>query len=504
MCLCFLILHTIVTLKLVRRKWYHGTVHRVNTKNNRVVALRVIAYSVTILLSIITTVLLLLIALGYRFNSQGEVIHSGLLLVDNKPEAAQIYINGELKDAKSPGRFVLPIGGYELSLELNGYRGWKKNYDIKSEVVERVDYPLLIPKKLEATPKLSINSPQMISQSPNNKLLVYYVAGENVIKTVDLSPTDPKQTQIVLPDAFSREAGSVGTLSPIEWSQDSKKMLISQTLPSGTIKIVSLDINKPEDSVNITDRFSQLSPRDLHYQGSKTDFVYGLNQGILRRYNITNGETAFVLDGVLSYQPFADKTIAYTRLSTTTNKVEAGVLSSDTKAVLERFDDTAVRPMVAYSEFDQHSYLVVVGGNDKTRIYRDALNKPILKKQIPYITLDVASADFLKFSPNNQYLVIRSGVKFTTFDFENVRRSSFDFKKEVLPSTLHWMNDSHLAYQGADGQNYLIEFDGQNKAGILSSNPGTGIFYSSDFRSAFRVNSQDASNSLDVISLTAK
>ena len=478
--------------------------HRVNTKNNRVVALRVIAYSVTILLSIVTTVLLLLIALGYRFNSQGEVIHSGLLLVDNKPEAAQIYINGELKDAKSPGRFVLPIGGYELSLELNGYRGWKKNYDIKSEVVERVDYPLLIPKKLEATPKLSINSPQMISQSPNNKMLVYYVAGENVLKTVDLSPTDPKQTQTVLPDAFSREAGSVGALAPIEWSQDSKKMLISQTLPSGTIKIVSLDINKPEGSVNITDRFSQLSPSDLHYQGSKTDFVYGLNQGILRRYNITNGETAFVLDGVLSYQPFADKTIAYTRLSTTTNKVEAGVLSSDTKAVLERFDDTAVRPVVAYSEFDQHSYLVVVGGNDKARIYRDALNKPILKKQIPYITLDVASADFLKFSPNNQYLVVRSGAKFATFDFENIRRSSFDFKKESLPSTLRWMNDSHLAYQGTDGQNYLIEFDGQNKAGILVSNPGTGIFYSSDFRSAFRVNSQGASNSLDVISLTVK
>lgn len=478
--------------------------HQVNVKKNRVIALRVVAYSVTILLSVATTIILLLIALGYRFNRSGDVVHSGLLLVDNKPEAAKIYINGKLEDSKSPGRFVIPIGRYELSLELDGYKGWKKNFDIKKEVVERVDYPLLIPNKLAATSKLSLSSPQMLTQSPNNKLLIYYSAGENTVKSIELDPDEPTQTAFALPTAFTRESGSVGTLSVVEWSKDSKNLLVNQALPSGANKIVSIDVNNPEDSVNITDRFTQVAPSDVHYLSSNTEVVYGVNQGVLRRYNISNGETTHVISGVLSYQPFGDKTVAFTRLSTNSNKVEVGVLKSDQKAVLERFDSSLAKPTVAYGEFDDHAYLVIAGGGDEARIYRDPLNQPILKKQIPYVKLPIDSADFLKFSHSNQYVVVRSASQYVTFDFQNIRVSSFEMKKQIQPDSLDWMNDSHLAYQDLDGQNYLIEFDGKNKSGLLKSNTGTGLFYSSDFRSVFRVNNEGAATSLDQISLTVK
>lgn len=478
--------------------------HQVNIKKNRVIALRVAAYAVTITLSIITTVILLLIALGYRFNKSGDVIHSGLVLVDNKPEAAQIYINGILEDSSSPGRFVLPIGGYELSLELDGYKGWKKNLDIKKEVVERVDYPLLIPKKLSTETKLSIGSPQMVSQSPNNKLLVHYVAGENVLHITELNPTEPKQTTTILPPAFTRESDSAGSLSVIEWSQNSKKILINQTLSNGANKIVSFDINNPEESINISDRFAQLPLLDVHYQGSKTDIVYGLNQGTLRRYNIETGKTTNVLDGVLSYQPFSDKVVAYTRLSTQTNKVQVGVLNAEDNAVLEQFNDTNIRPVISYGEFDQYDYLAVVTAGEKARVYRDPLNTPILKKQIPFVRLPIESSDFIKFSPNNQYLLIRSADNYVSFDFENARQHSFKVSKQIQPETLRWMNDSHLAYQSIDGQNFLIEFDGKNKMGLLPSNIGNGLYYSSDFRNAFRLHTEVSTVKLELIALTVK
>lgn len=477
--------------------------HRVNIKNNRVIALRVVAYGVTIFLSIVTTVLLLLIALGYRFNREGNVIHSGLVLIDNKPEAAQIYIDGKLEDSRSPGRFVIPIGLYEISLELDGYKGWKKNFDIKKEVVERVDYPLLIPKKLSATPQLAITSPQLISQSSNKKLLLYYTAGENVFKLIELDPDKPVESSIVIPSAFSRESGSVGSLSVVEWSSNSKNVLVQQALPSGANKIVSLDVNNPADSVNITDRFLQIAPSDVSYIGSKTNLVYGLNQGVLRQYNLSNGESTFVMDGALSYQSFGDKTVAFTRLSPDSNKVEAGVMESDQKAVLEQFESSAERPKVVYGEFDDHAYLAVSSA-DAVRVYRDPLNKPILKKQIPYIKLAEGSADFIKFSPNNQYLIARSGTKYSTFDFENVRSSNFSITKQIRPDSLKWMNDSHLSYQGIDGQNYLIEFDGMNKVGLVKSNLGAGLFYSSDSRSTFRVITEGSKTTLDLIPITVK
>ncbi|MCB9823246.1 PEGA domain-containing protein [Candidatus Nomurabacteria bacterium] len=477
--------------------------HRVNIKSNRVIALRVVAYSVTIFLSIVTTVLLLLIALGYRFNRDGKVIHSGLVLIDNKPEAAQIYIDGKLEDSRSPGRFVIPIGRYEISLELDGYKGWKKNFEIKKEVVERVDYPLLIPKKLTASPQITISSPQLLTQSPNRKNLVYYVASDNSLKIIDLNPDKPVETSIIIPAAFSREAGSVGALSTIEWSKNSKNVLINQALPSGINKVVSLDINNPANSVNITDRFAQIAPSYVNYLGSKTDIIYGLNQGILRQYNLANGESTFVLDGVQSYQNFGDKTVAFTRLSPTSNKIEAGVLKSDQKAVLEQFDSTAVKPKIAYGEFDDHTYLAI-SSDDAVRVYRDALNQPILKKQIPYVKLPIVSADFIKFSPNNQYLVVRSSTNYAAFDFENVRSSNFSITRQIKSDSLDWMNDSHLSYQAVDGQNFIIEFDGMNKSGLVKSDLGTGLFYSSDYRNTFRVNTEGAKTTLDLVLLTVK
>lgn len=477
--------------------------HRVNIKNNRVVALRVVAYAVTIFLSVVTTVLLLLIALGYRFNRDGNVIHSGLVLIDNKPEAAQIYIDGKLEDSSTPGRFVIPIGRYEMSLELDGYKGWKKNFDIKKEVVERVDYPLLIPKKLTATPQLTINSPQLLTQSPNNKLLLHYVASDDSFKLIELNPDKPVENSIAIPTAFTRESGSIGTLNVVEWSNNSKNVLISQTLPSGINKVVSLDINNPAESVNITDRFAQIAPSDVGFLASKTDIIYGLNQGVLRQYNLANGESSFVMDGVLSYQDFGDKTVAFTRLSPTSNKIEAGVIESDQTAVLEQSEGTSKSPSVSYGEFDDHAYFAV-SGDDSVRIYRDPLNKPILKKQIPYTQLPVGSADFVKFSPNNQYLLARSGSNYATFDFENVRASGFSITKQIISGSLDWANDSHLSYQASDGQNFIIEFDGKNKAGLIKSNLGTGIFYSSDFRDTFRVNTEGAKTTLDIIPLTVK
>ncbi len=76
--------------------------------------------------------------------------------------------------------------------------------------------------------------------------------------------------------------------------------------------------------------------------------------------------------------------------------------------------------------------------------------------------------------------------------------------KQILPETLRWMNDSHLAYQSIDGQNFLIEFDGKNKMGLLPSNIGNGLYYSSDFRNAFRLHAEVSTVKLELIALTVK
>lgn len=476
--------------------------HSVNTKKNRVIALRVTAYAATIILSIITTILLLFVSLGYRFNAEEGIIQSGLLLVDSKPEAGKIYINGELKDNQTPGRFVLPVGDYELSLERANYRGWKKQIPIRGEAVERVAYPLLIPTKLTTSPLLEITKPQMVSQSLDNKQLLYFVDGETVLHRIELDAKSPKSTELALSSAFSKESGSIGTLRVIEWSLNNRFALIEQKLPSGQTSVVSLEVAKPDEAVNLTKKFGATPLGDPHYVGGKTDEIYALNEGVLRRYAINDGTADVVLQRVQSYSPYGDKTIAYTRLSEDSLSIEAAIVRDKTTATLQTVPVSS-NMIVNYSEYDKHGYMAV-SSNESVVIYRDPLNKPILAKQLPFVTLPLAGAQYIRFSPNSQFVVLQNGSNFLTYDFENKHQSAFKISGEIVGANPRWMNDSHLQYQSVDGMNYLTEFDNQNSSVMVGSDVGTRLYYSADQRSAYRLITGTKGTQLELVPLTAE
>ena len=72
--------------------------HRVNTKRRQAAIIRIVTYTITLILTVLTTAMLLYIALGYRIGSSGHVVKNGLLLVDNRPQSAMFYVNGQKKD----------------------------------------------------------------------------------------------------------------------------------------------------------------------------------------------------------------------------------------------------------------------------------------------------------------------------------------------------------------------------------------------------------------------
>lgn len=464
-----------------------------------------VAYGVTVVLSVITTVVLLFIALGYQFDSSGDVVKSGLVLVDNKPEAGQIYINGELEDNQAPGRFILPVGTYEVSLEREGYLGWKKNFTIAAQSVEQIDYPILLPKELTPKALLQISRPTVATQSPDSKKVLYFTTGQNAIMALQLNPDTPRTSVSPLPAAFTRQGGAVGAIEFVDWTLNSKRVLIRHTLPNQSVEYVSYDPENTENSINITKAFAAFPPEQPQYVGGETGIVYGLHQGVLRRYTITDQKAEVVLERIVSYKPFGDQTVAFTRQSEDGLSIEAGLLDQDTTAVLERYSDIAARPLIAYSEYDDRSYLVIADQTaGVTRIYRDPLSKPILTKQVPYVTLTTGFAQKIEFSTNNQYVYIQTGSTFVSYDFENVRGSSFVLEGEIVGGSPRWMNNSHLSYQLSDGKNYLVEFDGQNKKTLITTDPGVRLFYAGDQRNAYRIISNATTTSLELLPLVAE
>lgn len=475
-----------------------------NPKKNRAVVMRVVAYATIIILSVITTALLLFVALGYRFNRDGEVVKSGLLLVDNKPEAAQIYIDGKLEDGSSPGRFVLPTRSYELSLERTGYIGWKRQLTILPQTVLQVRYPILIPEKLTTEALVDIQKPQTITQADNNKQLVYHVANESNLRRIVLDPVQPEISIVTLPNTVTREGGSLGTVTFIDWSLNGKHVLAQQTLPSGAVHMLSIDVDNPDRTVDMTAAFAAAPPSDITYVDNETRIIYGLHEGTLRRYNIEDSTTELVAERILSFRSYGDDLLALTRLSEDGTQVEVTVQRGETEAVLETFADTAARPEIAYAEYDSDAYLVVASSDQKlARVYKDPLSKPILKRQIPFVLLPIESVETIKFSPNNQYVYLRSGQTVLTYDFENTRANTITLA-DTVSGDVTWMNGSHLAFQSDNLTNHLLDFDGNYNNEIVTSDAGVRLFYSQDLESAYRIISNTQATVLERVPLVAE
>ena len=477
--------------------------HRVNPKRRQAVILRIIAYTLTLTLSAITTVLLLYIALGYRFHS-GHVVRSGLLLVDNQPEAGAIYVNGQEKDNSTPGRFVLAVGNYDLGLKRSGYRTWEKSVAIAASGVREVDYPWLIPTALKPTQLLEVTTPAWVSQSPDHKLLLSQVANQPTLELTELDPKTPKQTTLALPAAVPKENGQTGLFKVIEWALNNKQVLMTQTLPSGATNLISLNVTKPEATINITTLYGAQVPTDIHYVGSNTNSIYGLKDGVLSTYSLEQAQSAQLLDLIRSYQPYANDTILFDRLDGAQHAT-VGIWKDKNSVVIQRNAITSSPALLKYARFNNHFYFAIGSTSVSTvTVYRDPLAAPVLSSQLPFVTLPFTQPLDIAFSPSSQFLLVQNGSTLLSYDFDDLLRYSFTLPFAPAPSSqVEWVDGAHLAAQASDGSNMVFEYDGKNLQTLVPSSFNTPLFYASDNRSTYRLFDSNGKAHLEVTSLVA-
>lgn len=480
--------------------------HRVDPKHRRAAILRAFAYALTLVLSVAATVVLLYVALGYRLDrTNGHVVRSGLLLVDNQPESAAIYVNNKLKDESTPGRFVLPAGSYDLKLARDGYRDWTKSVTIAASGVREVDYPMLIPNNLETHKLFDVTAPELVTQSQDKKLLLTHVANQATFELIELNVKESKRTTLTLPPAVVRENGQAGAFTLIEWALDNKHVLLDQTLPSGAHQYISLDVTKPESTVNISTLYGQNAPEAIHYVGSNTAKIYGLKAGTLSSYNLEKVETTTILNNIRSYQPYANDTVLFDRISEQ-NQIEDGIWKDGDSVVVHRANNTGAASLLKYAKYDDHFYFVVAEpANNVVTIYRDPLKEPVIAKQLPLVTLPFADAKKVDFSGSSEFVLIQNGKSLLVYDFNDFRQFNYALGFELAPAaSTHWVNGTHLTVQAADGANYLFEYDGQNQQMLLSSKVGNGLFFASNDKAFYRFINAPSAVSFESTELVVK
>lgn len=91
--------------------------------------------------------LILSYAFGYKFDKRTlKFSRTGLLYLKTQPAGADVYLDKDLLDGKTPLTLneVLP-GSYEVRVELQGYYPWSGNVEIEESKVARLDKIILFP-----------------------------------------------------------------------------------------------------------------------------------------------------------------------------------------------------------------------------------------------------------------------------------------------------------------------------------------------------------------------
>lgn len=196
-----------------------------------------ISISLLILLLLVgVTTILILYGKGYRlFLQHGEpaISKTGILNLSSNPTGAQIFIDGHLTAATNTSINLTP-GIYSITITKDGYLDWKKNFQIKKEVVSNA-VATLFPKapSLQSISTFGIKSAIL---DPTGTKLAFNIASRSALKngiyvydmtsrSFPILAGQSSTTQIVNDtiDTFSE--------AKIAWSPDGTQIIASISAP---------------------------------------------------------------------------------------------------------------------------------------------------------------------------------------------------------------------------------------------------------------------------------
>ena len=216
---------------------------------------------------------------GFDVNRQtGKVIQNGLVYVSTSPVTAQIYLNGQQLSATTNTKLTIPGGVYGVELRSQGYRTWKGSINLEGGSVERLTYPLLIPKTLKTTDvQLYSSSPGLTTSSPDKRwLLVQQPGSTSIFDNYDLSSFETPPTTLTLAPELLTSVGSDHTMTAIAWADDNRHILVRHDFAGGN-EYVLLDREKIDLSVNLSRLISLpgnlVVLRDRHFDQNFDSFI---------------------------------------------------------------------------------------------------------------------------------------------------------------------------------------------------------------------------------------
>ena len=465
-------------------------------------ALRFFTYGVMTVASVVLTVILVFIALGYRLDNNFNFSQGGLVQFRSAPQNATVTIDGKVQSFHTPDKINLPAGQHAFTMQLDGYHIWNKSVDLAAGQLLWLNYVRLIPATITTSTLKEYPSLTDSLASPDRHwMLLQRDARKPDFSFVDYSDEqNPKYTDLQLPDdLFTKKDGSYGTFALKEWDLQSKYILVEHD-NGDTVEFARIDRSKPENSVNITKLFS-LNITQAHFSGDNANIVFAKTGDVLRRLDIdAKAASAALVSGLRDFTLYGKGVIAFDNIVQTTSGSETktiqqvGVYDNGKIAVVRELEESQ-QVKLAYGEYDDHDYLAINVDNAPTvDIVRDAITAGSSQDTSVFATLDLGvPVAWLSFSGNGRMLVAQHGNQMATYDLEMAKSyaQTFDFGSDDTPK-MRWLDDYYL-WSDDGGTLRIFEFDGTNAHDITSVLSGYDVMLSSNGKQLLSIGKSDVS-----------
>jgi hypothetical protein len=435
------------------------------------------------------TIILVYQANGYNIDSKTHsVFQKGLVFVDAKPEQATIYVNGEQQRSQTDARLSLAAGQYDLRLTRDGYRDWKRSFNLDGGTIERFSYPVLYPKDIK-TDQAAVyaDKPALATQSPDRRWLLLQQPGSlTTFELRDLNRTDETGIPLELPADMLGFPG--GTHKAVSWAADNVNVLLEHR-SEALLEYIMVNRENPAASINVN-RLLAVAPASAELRDKRPDqlYIYETAGGLVRIADLkARTVSAPVIEGALTYTSYGPDILLYiTATGAPEGKVQARIKSGDENLTLR---ELSAAPDGLYfadiAQFEDHWYYVVASSpENKVIVFRDPVElstRPASLGISPYAVLRMDGIRRIAFSDNSRFLMAQGGQDFAVFDADD--RQSYHFKVEepLGPNTLAtWMDGFRMTLPAENGVN-VFDFDGSNRHNLVMAAPDLPVFFDKDY-----------------------
>lgn len=373
-------------------------------------------------------------ARGYRLNfGKQEVTSTGILVATSSPDAAKIFINGELYGVTN-SNITLPPGEYHVELKKEGYSMWATDLKLKGELVMRAD-GILFPQNPSLSPLTSLGIVKAFYYEKSNNVILLADSGETENIPAELAKDgiyflDNSRRQLSLFNPLKLlvakrlfPAGVHFAEATISMSPDQKEMLFEV----GTRTYLLSTTEETTDLIDVT------KSKDAVLAVWKTKQEADLKK-VLETFKKPFPMIASTSFDIISFSPDETKILYVAKQATTIPKIlNPGLVSINQKP---QSRDIQVGRLYIYDKKEDTNFELtppqsiaelVTNFPTKQAPQTTTLNttRKTLLSQTPAITTSTNPlGSKLIWYPDSKHIIMREANKITVVDYDNSNKQT--------------------------------------------------------------------------------